>query len=189
MNNLFPVAETHYPGGKVRLRLAPGITGAAEFYGENNEYRLWLSRFWGDERGPYGLSIGMNPSTATAEIDDSTLKRDTHFMRREQLSGFYKANVMDYRATKPATLLKPGVLPCSDRNLSTILDLAQGASLIMLCYGVLIPKLRPYAERVVSALHGAGHTLHCLGTSSEGFPLHSLYLRGDTPLQAYDRAA
>lgn len=188
-NDLFGSADAHDPGGKVRLRLASGVVGDAEFYGANQEYRLWLSRSWDFPFNRYGVSIGMNPSEARADVDDPTLQRDTHFMRRERLSGFYKLNVMDYRATHPKRLSEMDVVPCSDRNVETIVNMSRGAKLILVCWGAMPAKLQPYADRVLDALAVEGLSLHCLGRTQAGHPRHPLYLRKDTALEPYDAAA
>jgi hypothetical protein len=187
MTDLFPeLAPKHNPGGKT-LPMLPGMWGDALFYGDNDQYRVWLSRFWGDARGPYGLSIGMNPSTAAHHVDDATIRRDIHFMKRASVCGFYKVNVMDYRSTKPQNLLLPAVAPRSKLNLPKISELAAGASIIFVCWGSLHPKLQKYGDAVAGALESQGHDLMCLGKTANGNPKHPLYISGDTPLVRFER--
>lgn len=183
----------HDPGGKVKTVLPAGMKGGAAFYGDRREYRSFLWRSWDNDAPenaradwlPYALWIGMNPSTADAEHNDPTITREIGFTRRELLTCYAKTNVMDFRATKPSVLLSPGVSPCSYANESIIRLEASRASLIVLAFGALPPKLLPYALRVVSALEDGGHTLHCLGTTKAGWPRHPLYVRGDTPLEVW----
>jgi hypothetical protein len=185
---VLPRHLAHDPGGKVMLSLEPGVVGDAEFYGDNNQYRLWLSRWWGDQRGPFALWIGMNPSTAAKHVDDPTVRRECLYSRRHlQVNGYVKCNVADYRATKPSELLK--VEPRSDRNLDTILRFAARADRIIVCYGALHKKLEHCASIVVGALEAAGCDLHCLGYTKDGAPRHPLYLRGDTELVPFTRGA
>ena len=174
--------------------------------GADQQYRLWLTRDWsidinhcrdcerayetdrpsphGDgASAPYVLFIGMNPSTADAYVNDPTIRREIAFTRRFGYASYVKVNVLDYRATKPATLLAPGVQPRSDNNLPTIKRYADGAALTIICWGKLPKSLRRYADDVLLALKG--RELWCLGRNSDGSPKHPLYLAGDTPLERF----
>ena len=130
---------------------------------------------------PYMLSIGMNPSTARADVDDPTIRRDIELAKREGFERLIKVNVMDLRATSPKRLLVE--TPCSDQNRPTIRMLAREAGKIVVCTGRLHKKLRRYGDAVIGDLRG--HTLWCLGKNDDGSPKHPLYLRADTPLINY----
>jgi hypothetical protein len=111
----------HDPKGKVRLTLQPGVDGSAEF-SECGRYRHWLKREWGfrrftDGREPYALWIGMNPSTAEANVDDPTIRREMGFTRRMGLDCYAKVNIMDYRATFPE--ISMGLSPWQVRRLAS----------------------------------------------------------------------
>lgn len=187
--DLFESPKKHDPGGKVATALPKDMVGHAEFYGGNDEYRLWLDRMWGGATlaTPYILWIGMNPSTATAEYNDPTITREINFTRSWGYSAYAKCNVMDFRATKQADLLKPGVEPRSARNLETIIDYARGAEKIILCYGVPHKSLLHYGPETASVLRqrGYGAKLFCLGKTLLGNPRHPLYLRADTQLEPF----
>jgi len=171
----------HDPGGKLRLAMLPGVTGAAEF-SACGRYRYWLSRDWsGDTGTPFALWIGMNPSVAEAEIDDPTIRREIEFTKRLGLQRYVKANVMDYRATSPKRLLDAS--PCSDRNRLEIQRLASDADRIIVCWGKLHKSLRRYGDAALLALKG--RELWCLGRNDDGSPRHPLYLAGDTPLERF----
>jgi hypothetical protein len=188
---LFPEQPKHDPGGKVRIQLPNGMIGQAAF-SDCQRYRYWLSRSWGGGvgYGPGVLWIGMNPSTADADVDDPTVRREIGFTQRWGFHTYMKCNVMDYRATSPKRLLEKGVLPSSPQNIPTIMRLAERADRIIVCYGVLPPKLQPYADDVVALLDGAGHEMWCLGFSRDGrFPKHPLYLKNDTQLIPFRRPA
>lgn len=175
--------DRHDPGGKVRLRLSGEVRGGARF-SECGRYRPVLWRTWGADDAPYALWIGMNPSTATAEVDDPTIRRETVFTQREGLVRYVKCNVMDYRATSPKDLLKPGVVPCSPENLPEIALQASGAALVVLAYGAAPKPLRGHGEAVSAMLRKMGIKVMCLGLTNEGLPRHPLYVRGDAPLIA-----
>ena len=179
----------HDPGGKVSTALPKDMVGHAEFYGENDEYRLWLDRMWGGATiaTPYILWIGMNPSTATAEVNDPTITREINFTKAWGYSGYVKCNTMDFRATNQRDLLQPGVQPRSDRNMPTILDYAKRADKIILCYGVPHKSLQCFGKDTVDMLRLRGHgsKLFCMGRTLLGSPRHPLYLRSDTQLEPF----
>jgi len=178
-------AASHDPGGKVRLALMPGVNGDARFSADGR-YRQLMRRWTGGAFPQhYVLFIGMNPSTADAEVNDPTCAREWNFAQREGFSAMIKANVGDYRATDPKMLLAPGVAAVSADNLPTIRQAAAGAALIVLCHGKLNKALAPAGRALVAALLADGRQLWCFGTNADGSPKHPLYLRADTPLQPF----
>ncbi|KKB09608.1 DUF1643 domain-containing protein [Devosia chinhatensis] len=175
-------ADLHDPGGKVRLRLGDGVRGDAVMSADGR-YRQVMRR-WLGERFPdkYILFIGMNPSTADANVDDPTCAREWTFARREGFSAMIKCNVGDYRATNPKMLVAPGVAAVSPANLPAIRQAAAGAERVVLCHGKLNKALSSAGREIVSALRADGHSLWCFGTNADGSPKHPLYLRADTDL-------
>lgn len=175
----------HDPGGKVRLAMLPGTRGNAGF-SECGRYRHWLSRNWqppGEMPPKALLFIGMNPSTAEADVDDPTIRREIEFSKRFGASAYVKVNVMDYRATSPKQLLAQGVNPCSDENREVIRRAAESAAKIIVCWGKLHRPLRRYADNTLGILRG--RELWCLGKNADGSPRHPLYLPGATPLEKF----
>lgn len=178
-------ASAHDPGGKVRLALMPGVRGDASFSADGR-YRRLMRRWTGDAfPDRYILFIGMNPSTADAEVNDPTCAREWTFAKREGYSAMVKANVGDYRATDPKMLLAPGVTAASPDNIPTIRQAAAGADMVILCHGKLNKALAPAGKALVEALRADSVALWCLGTNADGSPKHPLYLRADTPLIPY----
>lgn len=174
--------EAHDPGGKVRLRLAPGVHGDVVMSADGRHRQL-MRRWLGDAFPQrYIMFIGMNPSTADANVDDPTCAREWSFARREGFSGMAKCNVGDYRATDPKTLVQPGVVAVSEANIPTIRRVARGAGQVVLCHGKLNRALAPAGRAIVEALREDGIELWCFGTNADGSPKHPLYLRADTPL-------
>jgi len=175
----------HDPGGKVRIGISAETSGDAHF-SPCGRYRVWLSRTFAEVEGDgIALWIGMNPSTASALVDDPTVRRETDFTRRWGLSRYIKTNVMDYRATHPRMLLEDGVVPCSPDNIPAIRDFAAEADVIVLGFGALHPKLLHHGEAVVRALRADGRRLMCLGLTKQGLPRHPLYIAGNTELLEY----
>lgn len=163
----------HDAGGKVRLPLLPGVTGSAGYVTGMPEHRLWLARDWGDIEGAFLLSIGMNPSTAEADVDDLTLRKDQGFTQRFGYARLVKCNIGSYRATDPAALAEIAE-PCHPENIRTILKYSsmQGA-LILLCCGDLPPALQAAGKHVFALLRQLDKPLWHLGLTKAGYPKHT----------------
>ncbi len=180
--------QDHNPGGKVRLALKDGIVGDAVF-SACGRYRTLLTRSWdGAEKSGTVLWIGMNPSTAAADVDDPTVAKECKYTKRWGYGRYIKANVMDYRATHPKMLLADGIVPCSPYNLGAIVEEARKASVVVLAYGALHKRLRVHGEAVKSALASEGLDALCLGLTKDGHPKHPLYMRDDTEPFPYNFA-
>lgn len=134
---------------------------------------------------PFALFVGMNPSTAEADVDDPTIRRDLEFCRAWGLRGYVKANVGDYRATKPKMLSAPGVVAVSPENIPIVLATAKRAERVVMAFGVPPKPLIAAAEQITHELVRAGHELLCLGKTAAGWPRHTLYLLGETPLERW----
>lgn len=181
------MTAAHDPGGKVRTKLANGMFGWAHF-SECDRYRHVLGRYWGDSPEefslePYALWIGMNPSTATAEVNDPTITREIAFTKALGLQCMVKCNVMDYRATKPRDLI--GVQACSPGNVAEIVSHARLAEKVIAAWGEIAPGLRWSYRAVVVQLRRDGVPLWCLGTTKQGFPRHPLYVPKATQLMEF----
>jgi hypothetical protein len=174
----------HEAGGKVKIAIASDILGDAGF-SICGKRRLWLSRRWGTCTLGTTLFVGMNPSTAAAEIDDPTVHREIGFTRRWGHDVYLKANVMDWRATEPKHLLGDDMEPCGPDNLTTIRELASRADTIVMAFGALHPRIAVHGRNTVEALRKDGRVLMCLGLTKDGHPRHPLYLRKDSELRIF----
>jgi hypothetical protein len=123
----------------------------------------------------YALWIGANPSTASVNIDDPTIRKEMHFTRQMGFSSFVKCNVMDYRATNPKVLLGAGIRPVSNQNFDTIIRLARQAKVIIAAWGALAKPLRNFATAVDMML--GDYDIWCMGMTKDGAPRHPLYLK------------
>ncbi len=182
--DLFGSLPQHDPGGKVRSRMSADMQGAAEFYGEHQEYRLWLGRGWGTCE-PTALWIGCNPSTADATHNDPTITREIAFTKAFGCNAYVKCNVFDYRTTNPQGLVQSGVIPVSDKNCQIIRGFARRAHMIIMCYGIVPKSLAHMPDTLVAQLRSDGHRLSCLGRTLFGHPRHPLYLKADTQLELF----
>jgi hypothetical protein len=150
-----------------------GLTRSAEL-SDCGRYRYWLRRHW--QHGGNGKTVCflmLNPSTADALVDDSTVRRCTAFCRSWGYSALTVRNLFALRATDPAELLTASdpVGPDGDEHLLR----AATAALIVCAWGAEVPFGRD--RRALELL--AGRHLHCLGLTRAGGPRHPLYMRGD----------
>lgn len=139
---------------------------------ECGTYRYSLWRIW-DESLPTVLFIGLNPSTADGDKDDPTLRRCIVFARDWGYGGLYMANLFAFRSPHPA-VMKKSQAPIGPKNDETLLRLAQGAGIVVACWGTN-GKHRDRDRRVRLMLPG----LHCIRKTESGHPEHPLYLPGE----------
>jgi hypothetical protein len=183
--DLFPETISHDPGGKVRLRLLPGVNGDAVFAGNRHRpvLRRWIGSVFPDR---YLLWIGMNPSTADAQVNDPTIGREWTFTRHWGFNGYVKCNISDYRSTSPKNLLalSPSEIQ-SAGNAQTILSIARSAETVIVCHGKLNAALAPLGEVLCQLLLAESIKLWCLGQNADGSPKHPLYVKGETNLVSF----
>jgi hypothetical protein len=172
----------HDAGGQNHFALPPGVCGAARFAGDRNEHRITLTR-WLDpspDDANFALWIGMNPSTAEADVDDLTVRKEWTWTRRLGFYRYVKMNAASYRATDPKVLASVREVNHPD-NLPLIVAMASAAAMIVLSTGNPTDVLLGHYRTMVRALKAAGLTLQCLGTTKDGWPKHSSRIGYDTP--------
>lgn len=139
-------------------------------------YRYQLTRIW-DDRLSTVVFVGLNPSTADANIDDPTVRRCVGFAREWGFGALILVNLFALRSTDPSGLYAARA-PIGPDNDHWIRLAGSNAELVVAAWGV-------HGE-----LHGRGRyvralfpRLMCLGRTREGHPRHPLYLSKDTPLK------
>jgi hypothetical protein len=142
--------------------------------------RYTLSREW-DDGLPNAAWLLCNPSTADAEIDDPTCRRMMHFTRALGCGGFIAVNIWPLRATFPRDLwpiLAAGALTeAMEFANDAVIELARDrAHRMIVAFGTEPPKRdAARVERLVQKFsRGGSRPLLCLGTNTEGWPLHPL---------------
>ncbi len=167
-----------------------------------DRYRYWLER---TELLGRGLCVfcGLNPSTAGAEVDDPTIRRERGFAARLGHRRMIKLNLFAARATHPRNLYRMDA-PVGAGNLND-LALERALRLIVEAKQVGDPSTficawgatpdgcaafrEVYAERVArvtSRAQTCGVHLWCLGYTQDGAPRHPLYLASATPLVPFE---
>lgn len=143
-------------------------------------YRYTLGRSWCP--GPRILWVMLNPSTATAEVLDPTIRRCLGFSRSWGFGSLEVVNLFALRATDPDALWEhPAPVGGDDGldNMRAIREAARRADKIVAAWG---------SHEAVTPMRGRNlhqildTTLWCLGTTKSGAPRHPLYVRADQPL-------
>jgi hypothetical protein len=158
----------------------PGLEIGGSEWPHGGPYRYWLTRTW-QPSGPLICFIMLNPSTATAQLNDPTVTRCCGFARREGYGRLVIVNLFALRSPHPRVLAahKARVGPGND---DAIITQTRRAELVVAAWGA--HGADPWATRrrddVLTLLDGI--PLHHLGLTRDGQPAHPLMLRGDTPL-------
>jgi hypothetical protein len=167
------------------MKLLDGVHAAAEF-SPCGEYRYWLPRTW-DRSSELALWVMLNPSTASAEVDDPTVRRTQEFSRSWGYGAVVVANLFARRCKRPVHLKDPGdpIGPANDEWLWK-LGCRRAVGLVVAGWGVH-GTLHGRDQAVAQMFHRLGRPLYCLGTTKDGHPRHPLYVKGDTALEPWPR--
>jgi hypothetical protein len=115
----------------------------------------------------------LNPSVATAEINDPTIRRCIGFAAAWGFRHLSVFNAYGLISPYPEDLWKVPD-PVGPDNDSHILDIVSDADMVIAAWGVNITREREKAVR--GLLAAAGMKLHHLGLTKDGHPKHPLYL-------------
>jgi len=136
-------------------------------------YRYLLWRTW-DPSKPPAMFLGLNPSTATEEIDDPTVRRCIQYAFMWGYGSLWMANIFSFRATDPKEM-KAASEPIGQDNDRKLKCAANWAGVIVAAWGNHGEHLNR-AEQVEQMLAGR---LSCLTVTGGGHPGHPLYLKKD----------
>jgi len=178
-------ASDHDPGGKVRTIVPLQVISEAT-YSECRQYRYLLHRRWRpDETDRSIMFIMANPSTATEEFDDPTVRKCRIYAMRWGYNHMIIGNVMAYRTTDPS-LLRGVDDPVGPENLVHLRHAIQTyAPLVVCAWGNIPARLVTIDQAVSQMLRETGVTPHVLRLNSSGTPSHPLYLPMDIEPQPW----
>ncbi|MGA0337414.1 MAG: DUF1643 domain-containing protein [Vulcanococcus sp.] len=154
----------------------PGRTGRAAL-SSCGRYRWWLERQW-QPQAPRLLFVGLNPSRATAERDDPTLRRLIAFAQAWGYGSLEVLNLFARISASPAVLRRSAdpIGPQTDqwlqRRLGVLAD-APGAA-VWLGWGNG-GRWRDRDQAVLRLLRQQAVPLLALGLTASGQPRHPLY--------------
>lgn len=148
---------------------------AAAVFDPTYTYRYRLTRRWGG--GDRVVFVMLNPSTATAQCDDPTIRRVSRFAREHCRAGRLDVvNLFALRSSDPRRLLvhPDPIGPANDEVLQrTVL----GADTVVAAWGA---KAGPRGAQVRRLLLDLGVVPQVLRLTRGGAPAHPLYLPAST---------
>lgn len=161
---------------------------------EDGIYRYSLSREW-EHRKPAINWVMLNPSTATAEKDDATIRRIINFSARWGFGGLIVTNLYAFRSTDPKKLWNV-IDPVGPSNDWYIKHAAQYSARVVCAWGAnatlnraedvkrILKLARCFSHKKDTAPGGVDlkPALYCLGKTKNGEPKHPVRLRADTEL-------
>lgn len=161
-------------------------------FSDCGKYRHVLTRIWEPESSARlaGL-IGKNPSVASSEINDHTIRKEIAFAKAWGCRGLVKVNMYDYIATDSDELLKVSdSLRVSGNGMvsqivQTLIDYQ--CKPVVCCWGThskgsLASAIRERGDMILRALCAAGIEPMCFRLNSDGTPGHPLRLGYKTKL-------
>ena len=138
---------------------------SAEF-SECGKYRYKLWRIW-DESKPKAMCIGLNPSTANATKNDTTISYLIKMLSILGYGGFYMTNLFAIISSKPSVLLTcENPLGENDSKLNEVAVLCKD---VIVCWGMF----KEATERIKNVLPRFPNAL-CFGLNANGTPFHPL---------------
>lgn len=141
-------------------------------FSPNQKYRYTLDRdFWGTEQR--AVFVLLNPSTATAEEDDPTIRRCIGFAKAWGCAGLTVLNLFALRATDPRDM-KAAIDPIGPENDHYIRERCEGR--IVICAWGAHGVHRERNKRVLQLLDAVDATVTALKITGGGHPGHPLYL-------------
>ena len=136
-------------------------------------YRYSLIRTWDMDKHAV-MFIGLNPSTADAEIDDPTVCKCVQYAKRWGYGTLYMTNLFAYRSTD-AEGLKDCKDPLGPRNMESLHSFGKRARLVVFAWGA--NKLAKEQAAIVQTMFPKAM---CLKLTKDGAPQHPLYINGNT---------
>lgn len=160
-----------------RFRGLTGTCGAR--FSECRRYRYELHRTWRKGLKPL-VAICCNPSTATENVDDPTVRRLLGFANRWGFGSLVLANIFAFRSTDPKVIrvmVKKGEDPIGSENDEAIRELLERhkEDKLLIAWGgpgSLLARGRNVASLALR-IHGRPE---CFGLTKNGQPWHPLYL-------------
>lgn len=148
-------------------------------FSECGRYRYLLQRQWGDEE--LCLFIGLNPSTATADSDDATVRKCVALARTWGFSGMTMANLFAVRSRYPQALSthQDPVGPENDRFLLPAIEQARTVVAMWGNHGLKSYGQSTRRDQYILSLRD---DWQCIGITKQGAPRHPLYVASSSNL-------
>lgn len=147
-------------------------------FSNDRKYRYVLWRIWDDTK-PKIMFIGLNPSTASEDLDDPTIRRVKRFAADWGYGGVYMTNLFGIVSPDPSILIESGLDIIGDND-RWLIDISGKCEAILFAWGAF-QEAEDRAKRVVAMFEDA----ICLGVNKNGSPKHPLYIPASTKPVAY----
>jgi hypothetical protein len=174
--------------GKIKDKVAEGplalVESGAEF-DRTGRYRYRLWRLWDSDR-PSLAMLMLNPSTADATVNDSTIAQSMRVASNCGFGSLVVVNLFAYRATRPY-LLKMARDPVGKENDRHIVEAARATDALLVAWGNH-GNFQNRSLEVQELLLASQAKIFCLGVTKKGQPRHPLYLKANTQLTPFDAA-
>jgi hypothetical protein len=130
------------------------------------------------------VDIGLNPSTATAEKDDRTIRKGCLYAQMWGCSRFLKYNAYAYRTKDPAEMFaakRAGVDIVGPENLQAI---RRGVALARELNGIILVSWGGNIETAwqCELAEEFGDDARCVKVNGDGTPMHYLYAKNNVQL-------
>ena len=148
-------------------------------FSDCGRYRYLLERRW--DEGTNCLFVGLNPSTATADSDDATVRKCSALARTWGFSGMAMANLFAVRCRYPQILSthQDPVGPGNDRFL---LPAVKQAHTVVAMWGNHGLKSYGQLARRDQYILSLRDDWQCIGITKHGAPRHPLYFANSSAL-------
>ena len=154
-------------------------------FSDCSRYRYLLERRWED--GPKCLFAGLNPSTATADIDDATVRKCAALARTWGFSGMTIVNLFAVRCRYPQVLSthQDPVGPENDRFLLPAIEQAHTVVAMWGNHGLKSYGQSAGRDQYILSLRD---DWQCIGITKLGAPRHPLYVASSSTLVNFAEA-
>jgi hypothetical protein len=170
-------------------------TVGTAIFDETERYRYVLTRELDRQNKTCLLAVCLNPSTATADVNDPTVRRLMGYTLAWGFGSLTVCNIFAFRGTDPRSLYKAED-PIGDENDEYICEQARMHDLVLCGWGNHGCEVKgPHGDftsrgsNVRQLLEEAGIQPMVFGLSGKLQPLHPLYLANDMPAIPWDSRA
>lgn len=154
---------------------------------EDGLYRYQLGRVM-DWPGQTALWIGINPSTADAEVDDQSIRKLYGFAEKLNIREWMVGNLFAYRTTNVEDLRWSTIHPIGNLCDHYLREMIEKADLVVVGWGRIdkVPvDLRFRVDDVCRMIIAEGKMPMCWGTCQDGSPRHPLMIPYSTRLERW----
>lgn len=159
------------------------MEGASAVIDETGTYRYDLRRQVLGVRVGCATWIMLNPSVASADVDDPTIRRCMRFTADWGYHEMRVVNLFALRATNPKEL-RTHVDPVGPDNDAAIVEAHRNAHLVIAAWGADTFAVER-ARHVRAMMAKQRCPMMCLGTTKSGAPRHPLYVPAATQPQFF----